>query len=140
LTERAGRPPFAPQLEARDGLLFPDLTAEIVAGLHQVHHDLGVGFVHRIYANACYREMQSRGLESRACREMTVFYRRDAIGQVKLKHLLVEGCVMIFPVAVADVGQIEPENLRRWMASEGISLGILANFQAARLDPVFMRV
>jgi hypothetical protein len=41
--------------------------------------------------------------------------------------------------AVTDANQIEPENLRRWMASQGVPLGILANFYAERLNLVFMK-
>jgi len=47
---------------------------------------------------------------------------------------------MAFPVAIRDDEQIELENLRRWMASQGIRLGILANFRAERLAPKLMRV
>jgi len=48
--------------------------------------------------------------------------------------------MMLFPVAVTGTNQIEPENLRRWMASQGVSPGLLANFHAERLDLVFMKV
>ena len=47
--------------------------------------------------------------------------------------------MMLFPVAVTGTNQIEPENLRRWMASQGVSPGLLANFHAERLDLVFMK-
>ena len=72
-------------------------------------------------------------------REMTVFYRGEPVGTVKLGHLQIEDKIMLFPVAVRDQRQIEAENLRRWMVSQGISLGILANFHAERLEPVFMK-
>lgn len=120
-------------------LLFPQLSYQIIGGLFDVHNELGPGFIHRIYANACYREMQSRGLAVKPQRQITVFYRGEAVGEVKLAHLLVEGNVMLFPVAVRDSNRIEPENLRRWMASQGVPLGILANFCAEQLNLVFMK-
>jgi len=140
LTTRASRLETMPDTQERDGLLFPDLTDKIIAGLYEVRHELGVGFVHRIYANACYWEMQARGLAVQPCREMAVFYHSETIGTVKLMHLLIEGCVMLFPVALAGARQMEEKNLRAWMASQGVQLGILANFQAESFEPVFMRV
>ena len=121
-------------------LLFPELSYRVIGGLFEVHNELGPGYIHRIYANACYRELQQRGLEVKPHSDMTVFYRGKPVGQIKLGHLEVRGDVMAFPVAIRDDEQIELENLRRWMASQGIRLGILANFRAERLAPKLMRV
>lgn len=63
-----------------------------------------------------------------------------AIGQIKLGHLEIRGDIMLFPVAVRDEEQIKLENLRRWMMSQGIRLGIMANFHAEHLEPKLMRV
>lgn len=120
-------------------LLFPDLSYKVLGGLFEIHNELGPGFIHRIYAAACYREMQARGLKVVPRREITVFYQGESVGQVKLKHLQIGREMMLFPVAIRDHRQIEPENLRRWMAQERISLGILANFCAERLILDFMK-
>lgn len=119
--------------------MFPESSYQIIGGLFDVHNELGPGFIHRIYANACVQEIQARGLEVKLLREMTVFYRGEPVGNVKLGHVQIEDKIMLFPVAVRDQRQIEPENLRRWIASQDISLGIPANFHAERLEPVFMK-
>ena len=129
----------AVQQEVKPNLLFPELSYEVIGSLFAVHHVLGPGFVYRIYANACYREMQSRGLDVRPLKQMTVYYQGEILGTVKLDHLLVEGCLMVFPVAISDLGNMKPQNLRHWMASQQISLGILANFNDTQLKPVFMK-
>lgn len=73
-TGRSSQPlSFVPQKEWPD-LLFPETTYQIIAGLFEVHSHLGPGFIHRIYANACYREMQAHGLEVRPSRQIIVFY------------------------------------------------------------------
>jgi GxxExxY protein len=46
-----------------DDLLSPELTFGVIGGLMQVHSTLGPGFIHRIYANAVYHELQLRGFE-----------------------------------------------------------------------------
>lgn len=129
----------ADQQDVRSNLLYPELSYEVIGSLFAVHHALGPGFVKRIYANACYREMQSRGLDVRPLKQMTVYYQGEILGTIKLAHFLVEGCLMVFPAAIGDLGNMKPQNLRHWMASQQISLGILANFNDAQLKPVFMK-
>ncbi len=40
-----------------DDWLYHDLGYQIVGGLYEIHSILGAGFVHRLYANACYYEL-----------------------------------------------------------------------------------
>jgi len=128
-----------PPAEISPDLLFPEISHQVIGGLFAVHNALGPGFIHRIYTNACYHEMQTRGLAVAPQREMIVFYRGRPIGTVKLGHLQIENKLMVFPVAVRDIQQIKPGNLRRWMVDQEVALGILANFSAERLELVFLK-
>jgi GxxExxY protein len=122
----------------RPDLLYPKITYEIIRGLFEIYHGLGPGFIHRIYANACYCEMQHRGLAATAYREMTIFFKERSVGNMKLNHLLIEGCVMLFPLAIQTIGQIVHEDFQRWLADQGIQLGILTNFHSQSLKPDFI--
>jgi len=119
--------------------VYPELAYEIVGGLYEVHRILGLGFIHRIYANACYYEMGLRGLEAEPLRSMRVRYKKAIIGEIKFGHLVVEGRVMVFPMAIRDIRDIHIENLKDWMRMQEIELGILANFHAISLKPLFLR-
>ncbi len=66
-------------------------------------------------------------------------YKGDIIGDVAFAHLLIEGRVMVFPVALYHIEDIDLENLKRWMRLGNIQLGILANFDAVRLEVVIVR-
>ena len=52
---------------------------------------------------------------------------------------MVEGKAMVFPVALRDVQAIHLDNLKDWMRICNIQLGILANFDALRLEVIFVR-
>jgi GxxExxY protein len=119
--------------------LYPDLAYAIVGGLYEMHSALGPGFVHRIYANACYQELRLRGLAVKPAKRMQVTYKDTVIGDVAFGHLLVEDKTMVFPVAIRDVRGIHLDNLKDWMRTCGIHLGILANFNTVHLDVVFVR-
>lgn len=119
--------------------LYPDLVYQMVGGLYEVHTRLGAGFVHRIYANACTHELRLRGLAVKTNKRLQVTYKNIIIGDVAFGHLLVEGKVMVFPVAIGDVQDIQLNNLKEWMRQSQIQLGILANFDAVHLEIVYVR-
>ncbi len=120
--------------------LCPDLVYEVLGGLFDVFRELGPGFVHRIYARACYHELHRlRGLEVLFRKEMTVSHRGQSVGTIKFSHLQVEDKLLVFPVAISDVSRIYLNNLKAWMRQLKIPLGILANFYTTRLNPVIIR-
>jgi GxxExxY protein len=119
--------------------LYPDLSYAILGGLFEVHTVLGSGFVHRIYGNACHHELRLRGLAVKPVKRMAVKYRDVVIGSIAFGHLVVDGQAMVFPVALRDLRQVRLDSLKEWMHTCDIHLGILANFNAVRLDVVFVR-
>jgi GxxExxY protein len=119
--------------------LYPDLSYQIVGGLYEVHAILGAGFVYRIYANACCHELALRGLAVKRAKRMQVAYKGKIIGNIAFAHILVEGKVMVFPVALHHIEDIRLDDLKRWMKLSGIQLGIVANFDAIHLEIVFVR-
>jgi GxxExxY protein len=128
------------KLADKDGdWVYPELAYEIVGGLYEVRRMLGPGFIHRIYANAFYYEMELRGLEVKPFRSMQIRYKKAVIGEIKFGHLLVEGRVMVFPVVIRDIEDIHIESLKDWMRMQKIELGVLANFHAISLKPLFLR-
>jgi len=123
-----------------DSYLSPELTYAIIGGLLEVHTMLGPGFIYRIYANACYRELQMRGLEVYPQKSFQVIYRGRSIGEIKFNHLRVGNSVLVFPVAVQDINDVRINNLKDWMRVQNIPLGILANFYDTSLKPIVLRI
>ena len=141
----AKREPASPESSDHEDIarsedwLYPDLAYAIVGGLYEVHTHLGPGFVHRIYANACYYELGLRGLAPLASKRMQVFYKGAAVGDIAFGHIVVDGKIMVFPVAVRDLQSIHLDSLKNWMRANDIQLGIIANFDAVRLQTLFSR-
>jgi len=124
-----------------EGLLYPELVFDVVGGLIEVFKTLGPGFIYRIYANACYRELRHvRGLDALPRTEMQVYYRGQAIAEIKFAHLQIEDKLLVFPVAIGDVNNIRIQNLKDWMRHLQVPLGILANFRDTRLRPIILRI
>jgi GxxExxY protein len=135
-----GTPPQHQELVPSTDWLYPDLAYQIIGGLYEVHHILGAGFVHRIYANACYRELRLRGLQTKPAKRIQIAYKNKVIGEIPFAHLLIEGRIILFPVAIGHMQDIYLKNLQDWLALCNIQLGILANFDAVSLEIKFIRV
>ena len=72
-------------------------------------------------------------------KRMQVTYKGVVIGDVAFAHIVVEGKIMVFPVAIGDVNALHLDSLKDWMRLCDIRLGILANFNGIHLEPVFIR-
>jgi GxxExxY protein len=120
--------------------LYPDLAYQIVGGLYEVHRVLGAGFVYRIYANACCHELRLRGLAVKPAKRIQVAYKGKIIGSVAFANILVEGKIILFPVAIGNMQDIHLDNLKHWLTLCDVQLGILANFDAVSLEVMFIRI
>ncbi|MEW5959799.1 MAG: GxxExxY protein [Chloroflexota bacterium] len=96
-------------------LIAPELVYQLIGGLYAVHTTLGPGFMARIYANACYRELQARGLAVHPQRDMQVIYAGESIAAIKFAHLRVGNDALLFPVAVSRIDAISFNNIKDWL-------------------------
>lgn len=125
--------------ELSPDLVSPELVYDVMGALFTVHATLGPGLIHRIYANACYRELQHRGLPVRPQKEINVIYRGTAIATIKFAHLKIADQLLVFPVTLANISTLNLNNLTNWLRAEQIPLGILTNFHDLTLNPLFLR-
>jgi GxxExxY protein len=132
-------PEFRSLDELPEGLLYPQVTGKILGAAIEVHSTLGPGFIHRIYANACYHEYRLHGVGAEPRRKYQVIFQGENIGSLKFNHFVVESTVMYFPIAIRDVTDVNVNNLKDWMRHQGIRLGVLTNFYDTTIRPVFIR-
>ena len=124
--------------ETAKNLIEPQLVYDIVGGLFEVHTSLGVGFVHRIYANACHYELKLRGLPVKPQKAIQIFYHGISLGELHLAHLRV-GDIAVFPVAIQNINDLGLENIRVWLREENIPIAVIANFHDVSLNPFFLK-
>src|SRR5690606_33515673 len=110
------------------------------AAVLEVHRTLGPGFIYRVYANALYHELQSRGYNVCPRRVYDVIYRNRAVGAIKFDHLQIEDALMVFPVAMQNIDEVSILNLKAWLRQCCVPMGILANFYPSRLEFKVLRI
>ena len=120
-------------------LIDPELIYNIVGGLFEVHATLGPGFIHRIYANACYHELKLRDLPVKAQKAIQVFYRGAPLGELKFGHLRVSDSLLVLPVAIQNPADLHPDTICDWLRDQQIPLGLVVNFYDTSLTPKFLK-
>jgi GxxExxY protein len=119
--------------------LVPEITHLVIGGLYEVHYTLGPGYIYRLYANALLHELRLRGLKVVPRTVYQVIYRGRPVGKIQFAHLQVGVDLMVFPVAIQDIGEIKLENLKAWLRHEHLPLGILVNFYPERSELMVIR-
>ncbi len=115
------------------------MTDPVLGALHEVHHQLGPGFLHQIYRRATQIELLCRGLAVEYLKELPLRF-RNAVITTKPTHLFqIEGKLLMAVVAVKSVLPADTERLRWAMRTVGVRLGLIANFYPSRLDVRFYR-
>ncbi|MEZ4731939.1 MAG: GxxExxY protein [Caldilineaceae bacterium] len=117
---------------------YPELTGELRSTVWEVYHTLGAGFVFA-YANAIYVELQQRGIICEAIRRLVVSHRGQEIGDLPLRHFIVDQRVVLLPVAEAAINQSDLNKVRVVMIQRGLKLGMVVNFGNERLEVKYVR-
>ena len=120
-------------------LIEPELIYAVVGGLFEVHATLGPGYIHRIYANACYHELKLRGLPVKPQKAIQVFYHGAILGELKFGHLRVGDSLMVFPAAIRNPADLQLDMFCNWLRDQQVPLGLVANFYGTSLAPKFLK-
>lgn len=104
-----------------------------------VHRELGPGFKERIYHEAYRLELESRAIPFESEKKILVKYRQWEIpGQTV--DLIIEGVVLVELKAVPKLRDIHECQVRSYLRTMGLPIGLLMNFNEALLKYGMKRV
>jgi len=121
--------------------LFPlkGLTDAIINAAISVHRELGPGFLEVIYENALVIELESRGHCVGRQIELEVLYRGKLVGKHRL-DVLVDNQVVVELKSVEALARQHQAQLRSTLKAAGKKVGLLLNFNQAKLADGIRRV
>ncbi len=109
------------------------LTGQIIAAAIEVHKDKGPGLVESIYEWCLLCELDLRQLSHEVQRVVPIRYKKFHREDLLRFDLLVEGCVLIEGKAVERILPIHQAQLLSYMKLLDVPVGLLINFNVARL-------
>jgi GxxExxY protein len=108
-------------------LLHKELTNSIIRAFYDVYNQLGYGYLEKVYQNAIYLELGSRGFKVESQKQIKVNYRGCHVGEY-YADLLVNDCVILeLKAAVTIVPEFEYQ-LINYLKGTDIEVGLLLNF------------
>ncbi|MBR1932945.1 MAG: GxxExxY protein [Prevotella sp.] len=108
-------------------MLYEELSEKIILAAHDVHKELGFGFLEAVYGNALYKELKSRGLKCECQKHIDVYYKGEVVGHY-VADMLVEDKIIVELKAVVDLRPEHEWQLLNYLVASKIELGLLINF------------
>lgn len=114
-------------------MLHKDLTQQIINAAKTVHNELGAGLPHGFYRRAFEIELRGEGLAPEIDKPVKLQYRGQPLGEIGI-DVVVNNAVVCVLVATAETSPDEYGKLRSVLKALELEVGLLLNFNGARLD------
>jgi GxxExxY protein len=108
-------------------LLHRDLTEVILKTFYEVYNELGYGFLERVYQNALYIELKSKGLDVIPQKKIKVYYKGNVVGDY-YADLIVENIIILELKAVEYIVEQFENQLLNYLRGTDCEVGLLLNF------------
>lgn len=112
---------------------FSDITRQILAGAIEVHRALGPGLLESIYTPCLHYELTVRKLRFVAQRPIPIVYKGMSLEACYRIDLIVEDTVVVEVKSVATLLPVHQAQLLTYMQLTECPVGLLINFNVARL-------
>ena len=107
--------------------LYKKETDGILAAFYEVYNTLGYGFLERVYQNALYLELLSRGFKCEVQRQIKVYFKGKEVG-VYYADIVVNDCIILELKANECLCPEHEAQLLNYLKSTDIEIGLLLNF------------
>ena len=116
----------------------PKLMNEMMRGLHQVHFELGSGFIHQVYRRATMVQFREQNIGFEYIKEIPIYYQNTYLGDQETRLICVEQKIVLAIFAVKAIDEAMKNQLRMRMRHLDIGFGLLANFYNTKLEIVIV--
>ena len=116
------------------------LTGRVIGCAIEVHRHLGPGLLESVYETCLCDELSAAGLPFVRQRRIPVIYKGRTLDEYFQMDLIVEEQLALEIKAVHQVLPIHEAQLQTYLRLSGLPLGLLMNFNAARMKDGISRV
>jgi GxxExxY protein len=117
-------------------LLHKKITDDILKVYYDVYNQLGYGFLEKVYQNALYFELKSKGYKVEAQKQIKVYFKNQLVGEY-YADLLIENKIILELKACEVLMNVHIAQLMNYLKATEIEVGLLLNFGE---DPEFKRI
>ncbi|RDB05761.1 GxxExxY protein [Runella aurantiaca] len=104
-----------------------ELTEQIIKVFYDVYNELGFGFLEKVYQNALYLELKSRGFKVEAQKQIKVHFKGYEVGEY-YSDLTVNDAIILELKAAEGIVVAFENQLVNYLRATNIEVGLLLNF------------
>jgi GxxExxY protein len=119
--------------EHPDKLLHRATTEAIIGAAFEVHHELGYGFLERVYQRALQVELIRRGVSAEIERRIQIQYKGVVVGDYDA-DLIVADSVAVEIKVNPQYDKRDEAQLLNELKATGLKVGLLVNFGRNKVD------
>lgn len=121
------------------GILYPELSWEIVGAAIEVHKHIGPGQLESVYQRSMESELRRRNIAARAQVPVPMFFKGERVGDF-FADLIVEDLVILELKAIERFKPVHTAQLLSYLHAANLRLGMLVNFHVPRMVQGVKRV
>ena len=110
-----------------------DITYKVRAAVFEVNHEMGSGFLEKVYENSMMVELRRQGLKAKAQVPLEVRYKGEVVGEYQA-DILVEDQVLVELKAVERLQSVHEAQILNYLKATGIRVGLLVNFRYPKAE------
>jgi GxxExxY protein len=114
------------------GILYPELSWQIVGAAIEVHKHIGPGQVESVYQCSMECELRRRAIATRSQVPVPMFFKGERVGDF-YADLIVEDTIILELKAVERFQAVHTAQLVSYLRATGLRLGLLMNFNVPRM-------
>jgi len=104
-----------------------DLTQKILNAFYEVYHELGYGFLEKVYQNALVIELKERGFTVTPQRRCLVYYKGKEVGEY-YADIIVNDLIVLELKACETISEHHKFQLLNYLKASSLELGFVLNF------------
>ena len=108
-------------------LLHRELSEAIIETYFDVYNQLGFGFLEKVYQNAMFFELKSKGYKVQAQKQINVYYKDKLVGEF-YADIVINDVIIIELKACENICEAHKAQLLNYLKGTQIEVGILLNF------------
>ena len=114
-------------------------TYAINGAIFEVHHQLGCGFLEKVYQEALAEEFRLRGIPFEREKEFCVTYKNKVLEQKYIADFICYGKIIVELKAVDKILGIHQAQVINYLNIANMSIGILVNFNVeSKVEPIIL--
>ena len=117
-------------------IVYKEESAKIVGAIFEVHKQLGIGLLEKVYQEALAIEFNYRNIPFERERRFDVYYRNQKLNAQYIADFVCYNKIIVELKAASDITDANIAQVRNYLTITGYKLGLLVNFNEMYIEPI----